>query len=60
MSRIADLGEACDEGIKALKKLIAGTDSNDAGLEQVRLNAAQAAIDAYFNWSTAPDKSQFD
>ena len=54
MSRISDLGEACDEGIKTLKKLME-TIKADARANEVRLGAATAAIHAYFKYSKPPD-----
>ena len=57
MSRIADLGEACDAGIKTLKKLMEGSPDaegalkDNAGLQSVQLSAASEAIHAYFDYS---------
>ena len=54
MSRISDLGEACDEGIKALKEIIAGK-SKDRNAGELRLAASTEAIHAYFDYSKPPD-----
>ena len=53
MSRISDLGEACDQGIKTLKTLMEGDDAMDSTTDRLRLDAAQVAIHAYFGYSGA-------
>ena len=54
MSRISDLGEACDKGTETLKNLMETTKA-DARANEVRLGAATAAIHAYFKYSKPPD-----
>ena len=49
MTRIADLGEACDKAIKTLSKLIEG-EMVDEHVGQVQLNASTIAIHAYFDY----------
>ena len=51
MTRIADLGEACDKAIKTLSKLMDG-EMVDGGVGQVQMNAAKEAIHAYFQYQS--------
>ena len=51
MTRIADLGEACDKGIKTLSKIMDGDVINSVDA-QVQLNAAKEAIHAYFQYQS--------
>ena len=54
MSRIADLGEACDEGIKTLKDLMKADQVADFEVQSIRMKAAAEAVHAYFKYATAP------
>lgn len=59
MSRIADLGEACDKGIETLKDIMDGN-SLDPKLGELRLAAARESIHSYFDYSYAlkPDTNK--